>query len=429
MAALSAIVCAQEAPAEPVSPVQAALESAAVLLQSGHPRAALEALEPVEEAEPDNPWLDFYKGSAQLQLGAPYAALEAYDRALKRLAELGDPDPELAERIRTHRHRARRQVFGISLQTGLAYDTNVTYLGGGSTALGLIAGRDDGRFSSGFNLHYSPVATEEETFTMAVRLGHSWHFAVEQFNFQDYGASFRYARRFGPRWEADLQYDYDFTLLGNEPFLCLHTLTPGLTYTWQPVDRALRFDRTRLFYRFEERDYRFETEPEFDRDGPGNGFGLVQSFKLRPVPAWAWTWDLAAGYNFHYFGTDGSEFDAFSHVFSAALDMPLVNPSKPETYLILPDRELLFHFTASWQIDDYRRRSLIDKDGDPRSDYITTLGWGLSQTLLQDRRYGELILHGLINWTDASSNVTARRNVSPFTYDKVVYAVQLEWSW
>ena len=43
------------------------------------------------------------------------------------------------------------------------------------------------------------------------------------------------------------------------------------------------------------------------------------------------------------------------------------------------------------------------------------------------RRY--LKKHGIIDWTDANSNITQRDGVNPFTYDRVIYGVQLEWAW
>ena len=111
--------------------VQASLGSAAELLQVGRARQALAALRPVEAAEPDNPWLWYYKGSAYLHLRRPYDAMEAYDHALDTLGALGDPDPALTQLVRRHRRAARQQVFRVSFRTGLAHDSNVSFLGGG----------------------------------------------------------------------------------------------------------------------------------------------------------------------------------------------------------------------------------------------------------------------------------------------------------
>ncbi|MCP4250125.1 MAG: hypothetical protein GY778_24040 [bacterium] len=51
--------------------VQAALEDAARSLSESKPDQALTVLTPVEQVEPDNPWLWFYRGRAHDQLDSP----------------------------------------------------------------------------------------------------------------------------------------------------------------------------------------------------------------------------------------------------------------------------------------------------------------------------------------------------------------------
>ena len=415
--------------------VRAALESAATQISQGHYSEALDTLRRVESAEPDNPWMWFYRGTAEQQLGEPYRAMDAYDRALKILRDLDNPDPALAAKIREQRFAARRQVLHLSLSTGLAYDTNVSYLGS-SSGLSIISGKPDMLFATQAQLDYAPVATAQQALTFGTRLSHSWHFSIEEYNLQDYGAYVRYARRLSPHFDAAIEYDYDFVLLGNDSFLSDHVLTPSLTYHWlAPAQQRFRLEDTRVYYRFEDADFKFDTDRAFDRDGTAHGVGIEQSFKWKPVRCWNWTWDLAVGYLFNSFFTDGSEFGRREHNFLAGVSMPVINPWHPDKYLILPDKELVFTFNTQWQIGTYRDGSLIDADGDRRSDLLTTFNWGLSQTLIKSPEYGDLILHGLISWTNADSNVTTQehnfpyRTGEPFTYDKVVYGLQLEWSW
>ncbi len=425
---LSAVPGAVAQAADEVS-VRDALERTAVLLQNGQARQALDALAPIESVEPDNPWMWFYRGSAYAQLRQPYRAMESYDHALDVLAEMSDPDPELAATLRSHRKQARRQVFGFSLKTGLAYDTNVTFLSGGASTLGLIAGQADSLFETGTRVDYAPIADEKETLAFGARLGHSWHFSVERFNFQDYGGYVRYARTLDDRWEAALQYDYDMTFLGNDPFLSNHAVSPSLTHHWPGGAGPFRLDRTTLYYLFEGRDFLFPTDAMLDQDGVVNAVGLQQSFKIRPLPAVPWVCDASLGYRLGSVATEGSEFDRLAHHWYAGLECPLLNPAKPEEYLIIPRRELRFRFGAHWQMDLYRNSSLFDYDRDHRSDLLTTLTFGLSQKLIEDDRWGDLILHGLIDCTNANSNVTQRDGVSPFTYNRVVYGLQIEWAW
>ncbi len=414
--------------------VRERLESAASHLAIGQPREALADLERVAEAEPGNPWMLFFKGSAYFQLGDPYEALAAYDTALVMLEELGDPDPELAEKIRFHRYRARQQVFSIRLSTGLGYDTNVAYLGSGASGPGLITGRPDGVFGSRFKVDYAPIATAEETLSAGARLGHSWHFSIEEFDLQEYGGYVRYARRLGSRWEAAVEYNYDLFYLGNDPFVSVHGVGPSISYDWARSGGFLDPRRTTFAYRYESRNFLFETDPEYDQDANANSVGVEQTFKLL-TPHPNWSWDLAAGYRFESASTDGTEFDRSTHDFNLGLGIPLVNPDNFTDYLILPDRELLFGFNVNWQLGDYWNDSLIDAAGRERRDLITTYTWSLSQVLLDSPRTGKLVLSGLINWADAHSNVETRDRGNlffrgtPFTYDKVVYGAQLEWSW
>lgn len=409
--------------------VRSALESAGSFLRIDEPQAALEALQPIEQLEPKNPWLWFYRGLAHDRLGNAYVAMESLDRALDLLAEFGNPDPQLAETIRKHRRRTRRQVLNLNYQTGLAYDTNVSFLGNVAAATDLITGRQDGKFTSNLDFQFAPIATDNQTLVFGGRLGHTWHFAVEQFDYQDYGSSIRYARRFDRHWQASVQYDYDVTFLGNEPFLSNHALTPGLQYDWHPGTALFAPDKTNVYYQFSGRDFLFETEPAFDRDGIVNAFGIEQSFLFRPLPASSRTADLTLGYRFESISTQGSEFDRNNHDYYLGLGLPLLRPWAPDDYLILPDKELVFRFNVDFQTGDYRDRGLLDRFGRQRNDRITTYGFSISQRILEHPDYGDLTLHGIIHWTDARSDVEMRDRATPFTYDKVVYGMQLEWSW
>jgi len=41
------------------------------------------------------------------------------------------------------------------------------------------------------------LADGSDSLVTGARLGHSWHFSVEQFDVQDYGGFIRYGRRIG----------------------------------------------------------------------------------------------------------------------------------------------------------------------------------------------------------------------------------------
>ncbi len=428
--ALPALVCVFSATvrAEEQDTTLQALEAAAIHVRLGQFDEALARLDEVASVEPDNPWMHYYRGGALTGRGDFYDALAAFDAGLAALDALGD-DLELRQMIRTDRAKARRNVFNASLTMGLAYDTNVSFLGGGSSDLGDIAGLGNGVFDAAAQVDFAPIATKEHTLAGGFRTLQTRNFEIEEFDLQVYGAYLRYSRRFGDHWEATLRYDYDVTLLNNESFLSNHALTTSLRYRWLLPGEVIVPEATQVFYRLEARDFLFETDEDLDRDGLAHYVGVEQSFKLQPIAEFPWVWDVSTGYQYGSISTEGDEFDRKTHDFLVALDMPLVNPKSPDQFLILPDRELRFRFDARWQIAAYQNESTFDRRRNVRDDLITDYGFTLSQTLLDDPDDGKVVLRGLIRWTDAESNVVLSDRSSPFTYDKFVYGIQLEWSW
>ena len=415
-------------PPQPASAVRSRLDAAAVFLRMGQPAEALGALEQARRDEPDNPWIDFYQGQAEQQLGHPYRAIDAYDRAVKTLDDLNHPDPQLERTIHARRRIARRQIFSFTQQIGLAYDTNVTFLGGGASDLNLIANAPDGLFSNDTTVTWSPVADGDSLLTFGLRTGQSWHADIDSFDFQDYGGSIHYIRRLGQRWRVEAGYDYDITYLGNEPYLSNHALTSAVQYVWPTTSGPVRPTTSALGYRLEGRDFLFATTPAFDQDGVVNAAAFRQMFSVQPIPRFDWTWDVGLGYEFASIATEGTEFDRLTNSFGVDLDVPLVNPADATQYLILPDRELRFHFGANWLLADFRKPSEIDRRNRHRRDLITTLSFAVSQKLITDPKLGDVTLSGLIQWTIADSNVVTDRHAVPFSYDKIVYGLNLQWS-
>ncbi|NOS99631.1 MAG: hypothetical protein HOP29_03300 [Phycisphaerales bacterium] len=414
----------QDVPGQPVQPVSVVtlLESAADSLAGDRPAEALATLRQAESIEPDNPWLWYYTGLAHLQLEDWYRAMESLDKSRDLLAGFGDPDPALADSIREARSRARRRVFHMGMQIGLAYDSNVTFLGDAGDTFDVISGRGDARFLSRFDFAYAPIADATERLTIRGRLAHAWQFSVEDFNYQDYGATIHYQRRLDEHWVSSLQYDYDITYLDNESFASVHSLTPSLAYAWNGGDGRFRPNETRLSYRIDARDFLFDTERQFDRDGFVNAVAFDQSFKFRPIADREWIWDVFAGYSFASLGTEGREFDEFAHDFYAGVGVPLRNPW-------LPARDMRLNFTADVQIGDYRRAGLLDRNYDERHDVITTLDLVLEHPLTADPDRGDLTLNTIVGWTDADSNIVTRDFNAPFRYDKWIVGMQLIWSW
>lgn len=410
----------QEPPVDPTQAVRQALSDANAALDQGQGAHALESLRTIEALEPDNPWAWYFRGNAHRLLGSPYAAMEAYDRALDELAATGNPEPELFERIKSQRNTARRQVFNLSLQAGLAYDSNVTFSGDGTTA-DFISGRGDGKLATLFQVDYVPYITNEQALTLGARLNNAWHCSIQEFNFQDYGGYIRFTQRLSSRWAFDLRYDYDFSLLDNDSFSSIHAISPRFNYKWPAQVNPIVPEETSFFYRIEARDYLYDTTSSQDRDGFVNALGVEQSIRITPIKTRPdWFWNGYAGYQFQYVATEGSEFDRLANDFYLGLSVPIRNPW-------LNNKTLTAHFLAAVELDDYRNDSQFDRRRRTRDDVITTLGVVLSQVLIDDPERGDLILHGIFNWTDADSNVQTRDFEAPFSYDKIVAGFQLEW--
>ena len=127
----------------------------------------------------------------------------------------------------------RRKVTHHSVLLGLAYDSNVTFRGGGVTGL-FVSGRGDAKFTSQWLWDYAPIATPDEKLTLGGHVSHAWHSRIGEFNYQDYGAFVRYWRTLDEHWALDLHYSYDMIYLGNQPFLSNHSLVPRLIHRLQP---------------------------------------------------------------------------------------------------------------------------------------------------------------------------------------------------
>jgi len=400
--------------------IQQALRDASEAIQHGQGDEALDDLGAVDAIEPNNPWAWYFRGQAHRLLGDPYRAMEAYDSALDELATLGNPEPELFERIKAERHAARRRVFNLSLQTGVAYDSNVSFSGTGAT-VDFVSGRGDGEFATLMQLDYVPYVTNEQAVTVGARFNQVLHFSIKEFDYQDYGGYIRFTQRLNDSWTFDLRYDYDLYYLDHESFSSINTITPRFNFRWPTRDVSVSLDETSLFYRIEALDYLYPTTSRLDRDGYVNAVGIEQTLRIRPVASNpAWVWDAFAGYQFQYVSTEGSEFDYYGNDVYFGLSVPMKNSW-------LDDKILTARFLAGVEFDNYRNPSGFDRRGRERDDVITTIGVVLSQVLVEDAEHGDVILHGIFNYTDSDSNITTREFGDPFSYDRIVAGFQVEW--
>lgn len=399
--------------------VHQTLDAAEQCLRRHAPRPDPGPLRAMDLFDPHSPFLRFDGEHGAARLGEIDEARQCFDRALHALAERGDPDPELAARLRRARRDVNPGATHLSLQMGAAYDSNVTFRGLG-TGTDLISGDSNGVFATRLQVEHVPVLSDEEAVNIGARLSHAWYFSLAEFDFQDYGVYARYARRIDEAWAFDVQYDYDFALLDNDRFLSLHAVSPRLTRRWQESTSRLRFVQSRIDYRIESQNFLVDTTSDLDRDGFANSVGFLHHVRAQPFEEVDWTWEIQFGQRWESVATEGREFDRIVGHYYVGVQFPLPSP-------ILPQRDLTFQFLTHWQIADYRNKSRFDAARRHRRDVIGTLGVVLSQVLVADAERGDVILHALFNWTDADSNVVSWDRSEPFTYDKIVAGVQLEW--
>ncbi len=409
--------------------VQHSLELAAVLLNSGDAPKAWEVLDDVETAEPENPWLWYFRGIANTQLGRAYPALACLDRSLELLSSTNPPDELLSSLVRAQRQSVRREVFNISLRLGSTYDTNVTFLGGNAIAEGLIANEKDGAFGSEFSVFFAPLQDESQMLTLGFQAANLWQFRVDAFDVQDYTAMVRYAHRLTPRSTLSFEAEENVIYLGNDPYLFKPTGTVEWKYSWPSSSSVVHLIESSAFYRIESRDFRYQVERDFDRDGVSHMVGVAQEVRFRPIPAFDWYWDAQLGYHFEDVRTQGTEFDRRVQVASAGVAMPLVRPKDTTKYLLSPDKPLWLAFRADWEVSRYRNDSLNDRHDRKRVDRIGTYRLMLSQLLRKDVDRGDVTLSTVLQWSDANSNLRTTSDTNPFTFDKFVFGLQIEWSW
>lgn len=414
-------------PQEHLNPVREALEKTAVALHVGDAESALRLLSQVAESEPENPWLWYYRGAAYLLHNQPYRAMDALERSATILHDLGDPDPALAGLIETQQRNARKKVLQVSLTTGFAYDSNVSFLAGDAATLGQIAGEEDGKFSAGTRIDFAAHADGTNSLVVGAHTSHSWHFQIDPFDDSEYGGYVRYERKWSQQWRSEIQYDYEYTLLDYRGYLSANGSTLAMHYTWTPWMTRVAPLESSVYYRLDVRDFAYPVFEAFNQDGLTHGVGIQQTWLVVPVPNWSWR--VSTGYRFDYVSTEGTEYDRKANNIYVGVQMPLVRPGEPDKYLLLPDKELTLRFDADWQSARYRNISLEDRDRDRRRDRTTFLSLSLSQLIRDDPRDGRLNLHVVSEWTNAESNVELRGRVSPFTYEKFVCGILLQWSW
>ncbi len=353
--------------------------------------------------------------------------------------------------------------FFIEWRSGFAYDTNVILLGQNTPAPRGIGGKEDFRFRTGVDLGYTldlakiDPSLDRWTIGLLGRSSASWHGDIHEYNEQDYGgsAAVQYALMTSEEVGAgngpllfNLQYDYDYFLLGNNGFLKTNRLTPRLTYFSDDQHGA-----SMLGMRYEDRNYLEELyNTRFDRDGNYFAFTAMHAHEVLDMsPVWhdagiePWGLDKDPvegdsdyprwlrpylGFEYGWDSTRGEEYDAKRYLLAGGVEVPL-------PYGVLLD------LSGQWEWQNYGGSaggSIIDFHRKGRDDFIQRYAIGLLRRFVlvpgkPESRYNldidrlVMIVRTDVQFTDDDSNVEDRLGQAIFSYDRAIYGVSVSLFW
>lgn len=372
---------------------------------------ALKSLDEAEQAlnRQDEPstrvraYIEHYRGLVYLEQALTDKARDALQRSVK--ADAISPAARSSEKLLEQMDAGqigRRRPWDLTLQIGYDYDTNVSLRGEGISRNGLD--ERDSRFGVASAFTYRVVDSEEWLVGVGAETFNSWHFDRSDFNVQTYSGNVYAA--WSPRDARWLtlggRYDYDVSLVGNDPFLQRHRLTPQIDLA--PLD----WTRTTIYYQFERNFYEYPiNDRRLDRDGDTHALGIIQGYDLFQLFERQVRGTLR--YRFENVSTDGGEFSSENNIFGVGLEVPL-----PEDFT--------FEFASDWEWDSFKNASLFDVDRRKRQDDLNTLVFALT------KRFNEqLSLRFQVDWIQVDSNVRAFGGGEPFSYDRIIYGATLQY--
>lgn len=354
------------------------------------------------------------------------------------------------ERLRSRTGAAAPPINDIRLSLGLGMnrDTNVELLGDNTGLPRGISRDEDWGFSLITAVDYTKQVTDKLTFGFQGRVSQLWHADVDEFDQQTYGGTIALQYqlapkrdRFGPVF-ASLQYDYDYTLLGQASFLGSHAIRPSLRIFWDE-----RRAESELYFRYSLRDY-FEklVDGRFNRDGHYFTFGFLHKHKIidmtevyknHDIEPWGFAGDAnlvqddpfyPARYlegrlllEYGWDATDGDEFDQKRYVLGFGVGVPLPWGVDMDV-------------TSTFEWGNYAHGSLIDFHRRPRRSLIQEYHLAFSRTFVLEpgdlrNRFtpqfdrSVMTLRALASWTEDDSNVVDRLGQAVFSYDRWIYGV------
>ncbi len=334
------------------------------------------------------------------------------------------------------------------LQIGNAFDTNVILLGH-DTALPLgIKQSEDYRFDTLADFNISryltgdemPIPGESLTLGFGGSASYVWQPNITEFDVN------RYSGRAYANWQpmrdlyVGLQYEYSYTMLGHDPFISSHRLTPVISWSWRMEDEsrvAIDRGRTDFYYTFDDRnylepisDFRLERDGTYQAVGAQHTFFIVQAQNLPYMQPYFDThekerelfgdeWlNVYIGYAYRDERTRGTEFDLRGHSILWGVEVPL------------PYR-LAFEVDGEFSWEDHSSASIFDYERKERSNFGQRYDFGLTYTIIdagerEDWRTLAMKLRAGVEVILEDSNIWNRLGEDIYEYDRAIYGVRLE---
>jgi len=284
-------------------------------------------------------------------------------------------------------------AWGVVASAGLQYDSNVVLEPTLAGVIGPVERKKDYRFLFQVDADYKPHSTS------VWGAGYTFHQTLHsQSLLKDFNVQSHEPKIFlvydKERFQSRLDYLFNYTEVGEAPYVKSHTLRPLLTIVHRP---ALS---TQLFYRFDYHDYKaisfFINNKE--RSGVNHALGATEHFYFNQGKQSA-----RVGYVYDQESADGNDWDGNGHQILVGMQAQI-------------DGGWMAEATGDYTHRDYTHSNSFarSKEGPKRNDQVYSLGGGISHDFSKAMEIG-------LQYVYLRNN----SNLAVFDYNRSVYSVLL----
>jgi tetratricopeptide (TPR) repeat protein len=403
---------------------------------------AQETLKAAEIASPDNPLIYYYQGLVAQNLKAYdrspalfsramalspdltpasryYTGISHYQRGLLDEAQRefeaaiagGEPESELARSAREFLQQQRAVPKGprpwdLSVSVSGQYDSNVVLLPGGTQPPNEVGISRKHDYVAAFYVRgeYRPIQTNLWMAGVTYGFYQSLHNKLTLFNVQDHSPTLFVQRQVGPV-SFRMQYVFDYTKVGNLPYLVSNAIQPIITI----AEEGNTFTQVQL--RYQNKDFKDDLFTENSaRDARNWLAGLTQIFSSADGAS-----NFRVGYTFDMDRTGGGQVSVATPGVQTNADWAYrghrlsIGGTGPAVLSVTPSLELDYY------LQNYDNANSFSPDGTTRRrDRIIFFTGSLSKDLTDS-----LTLSLEYNYTRDQSNV------SVFDYTRSIYSITL----